>query len=93
MIKDAQLNLFSPEALEIEINGVRGVNSVDLYDLEIPFYNTYKEDKNKVELNQLIEDNDFFLNNTLSRDFFTLYNHFIYPFWKGIKRSEYWLHL
>ena len=34
MKEDAQLTLFGPDALEIEVNGVRGVNSVDLYDLD-----------------------------------------------------------
>ena len=32
-----QGDLFAPETLPVEINGVRAVNSVDLYDLVIPF--------------------------------------------------------
>jgi hypothetical protein len=33
-IKDNQLDLFGSESLPIEVNGVRAVNSVDLYDLK-----------------------------------------------------------
>jgi len=39
-IKDNQLDLFGSEPLPIEVNGVRAVNSVDLYNLKIPFDST-----------------------------------------------------
>lgn len=83
----AKLKFFDINKFSKEFNEYLG------YDLEIPVYNTYKQDKIKVELNQLIEDNKFFLKNTLSRDFSTLYNHFINPFWESIKKSKYWLPL
>ena len=34
---NSQLLLFPPKTLQVEVNGVRAVNSVDLYDLSIPF--------------------------------------------------------
>ena len=40
MEKNKQELLFAPEALPIEINGVRAVNSIDLHDLVIPFDST-----------------------------------------------------
>ena len=40
MTKNNQLDLFDTEELSININGVRAVNSVDLYDLVLPFDST-----------------------------------------------------
>jgi len=39
-MKHLQQNLFAENSLPIEVNGVRAVNSVDLYDLTIPFDST-----------------------------------------------------
>lgn len=67
MIKSAQLNLFSPEALEIEVNGVRGVNSIDLYDMKIPFDSTPGQ---FIELKDYVKKGEYTLHSSGSYHYF-----------------------
>jgi hypothetical protein len=59
--KDNQLDLFGSKPLPIEINGVRAVNSVDLYDLKIPFDSTPGK---FFELKQVLKPGEFILHSS-----------------------------
>ena len=59
--KDNQLDLFGSESLPIEVNGVRAVNSVDLYDLKIPFDSTPGK---FFELKQVLKPGEFILHSS-----------------------------
>jgi hypothetical protein len=37
MSREKQIELFPKEELFVQVNGVRAVNTVDLYDLTMPF--------------------------------------------------------
>ena len=67
MKEDAQLTLFGPDALEIEVNGVRGVNSVDLYDLEIPFDSTPGQ---FIQLKNYVKKNEYKIHSSGSYHYF-----------------------
>jgi hypothetical protein len=65
--KDNQLDLFGPKPLPIEINGVRAVNSVDLYNLKIPFDSTPGK---FFELKQVLKPGEFILHSSGAHHYF-----------------------
>jgi hypothetical protein len=59
--------LFAPEALPVEVNGVRAVNSVDLHDLVIPFDSTPGQ---FLELKDFFEKGEYTLHSSGSYHYF-----------------------
>ena len=66
-IKNNQLDLFGSEPLPIEVNGVRAVNSVDLYDLKVPFDSTPGQ---WIELKDVINPGEFIVHSSGSFHYF-----------------------
>lgn len=62
-----QFNLFQEEEIPIEVNGVRAVNSVDLYDLKIPFDSTPGSWQ---DLKQIIKPNEFIIHSSGAYHYF-----------------------
>ena len=66
-MKNLQQNLFAENSLPIEVNGVRAVNSVDLYDLTIPFDSTPGK---FIHLNNYFERGEYILHSSGSYHYF-----------------------
>ena len=60
-VKNNQYQLFPSEELGVSINGVRAVNSVDIYDLILPFDSTPGQ---FVEMNKYVNKNEYILHSS-----------------------------
>jgi len=70
-IKNNQGDLFSSEELPIVVNNVRAVNSIDLYDLTIPFDSTPDQ---FTELKNFIKQGEYILHSSGSYHYFKQYH-------------------